>query len=151
MDAMRRFGVERGQSETLVIHCSDPRFQTAFRRFITEILGIRNYAPIAIGGGVHALGVPNTMPENYKSLWAQIEFFIAEGQFRQVIIINHEDCRWYRKMEQYETKTQPQAKGILDLQTAASIIRNGFPEVTVRAFWAALDNDTVSFTEVTDG
>ena len=149
MDTTRRFRLERGRSETLVIHCSDPRFQTAFRQFIAEVLRIENYAPIAVGGGVHALCARSTMPENYMSLWSQIEFFIVEGKFTQIIIINHEDCRWYKEMAQHDTKIQPQDKGILDLQTAASIIRNSFPDVSVRAFWAGLDDDTVSFTEVT--
>jgi hypothetical protein len=54
------YWIETRPSDALVIHCGDPRFQAAFRRFITEELGISNYMPLIVGGGIHAFGVQSS-------------------------------------------------------------------------------------------
>jgi len=144
------YPLEMRKPEALVIHCGDPRFQTAFRRFVNDELGIAAYAPIIIGGGVHAFGVQSFLPKNFKILWEQVKFFVKEGGINQIIIINHEDCKWYEKMKGYGSTLDLPLKGKLDLQTAARVILNDFARVQVRTFWAGIDGDRVSFKEITD-
>ena len=142
------YKIDRASTHTLVIHCGDPRFQTAFRRFITEELGIASYTPLVIGGGIHAIGMKNFLPKNFKILWEQIKFHIKERKLDQVIIINHEDCDWYDKMKGYYGNTNLPLKGKLDLKDAALTILNDFVGVNVRTFWAALEDDRIVFSEV---
>ena len=82
------YKINSSPPQALVIHCSDPRFQRAFREFITDELGISNYIPIVIGGGVHAMVMKTHLPENFENLWEQIDFFLKETKLKQVIIIN---------------------------------------------------------------
>ncbi len=143
--------IDTQPSRTLGIHCADPRFQSAFRRFISQELGIDNYTPLVIGGGVRALGDQNAPPENVETLWGQIKFFITEANIELVILINHEDCKWYEYVHSDQSEAELANIGRQDLQAADHRVRMEFANVQVRSFWAALENDTISFSEVTDG
>jgi hypothetical protein len=147
-DGKKVYGLVTRPSQALVIHCGDPRFQSAFHRFINEDLGITSYTPIIIGGGVHAFGVQSFLPKNFKILWEQIKFAIRDGGVKQVIIINHEDCLWYEKMKGYHLPIQLPLKGKLDLVAAAQKIMTDFSGVSVQTYWAALEDDGVVFSRV---
>ncbi len=134
--------------EALVIHCGDARFQTAFRRFITEELGLTHYTPLIIGGGVHALGMQVFLPKNFKILWEQIKFHLKGEKLKQVIIINHEDCRWYEKMKGYHIDLPVISKSKLDLINATRTIARDFGKIRVRTFWAGIDDGRIYFDEV---
>jgi len=148
VDGKPRYHLETRSPEAVVVHCGDPRFQRAFRRFIKEELGIASYAPIVIGGGVHAFGMQTFLPKNFKILWEQIKFFVREGNLKQVIVINHEDCKWYNKMRGYHPRIDALTKGKFDLMKAASRIVSDFSGVSVRSYWAAIEGDKVVFSEV---
>ena len=142
------YRLENITSNTLVIHCGDPRFQTAFHDFIRAGLGISNYTPLIIGGGIHAFGMQTFLPKNFKIIWEQIKFFVKEGELDQIIIINHEDCKWYEKMKGYYGNISLPLKGKKDLKQAALKILQDFSGVSVRTFWAGLDGDNIVFTEI---
>ena len=134
--------------EALVIHCADSRFQTAFRQFLNEELGITHYFPIVVGGGVHAFGLQNLLPKNFKIVWQQIKFALTVGKLKQVVIINHEDCKWYEHLKGYHPTVSPKHKGMLDLSTAAERIIEDFSGVQVRTFWAAIEDHGIVFSEI---
>ncbi len=142
------YRIDTTESEALVVHCGDPRFQKAFRLFINEELGIANYTPIIIGGGVHSFGLQSFLPKNFKILWEQIKFFVKEGKLSQVIIINHEDCKWYEKMKGYRSSINLPVLGRKDLFIASEKILEDFAGVEVRSFFASLDSDEIIFEEV---
>jgi len=147
MNKKRTFKIDTPPPEALVVQCSDARFQTAFRQFATEDLGLKNYFPLVVGGGVHALGARNTLPEQYVTLYGQIKFFIEEVPLRKVVLINHQDCKWYQghaDLSDLDADTQAQA----DLKTGKTILSADFLGVEIRAFWAGLDGETISFSEV---
>ncbi len=133
--------------EALVVHCSDAGFQTTFRRFRVEELGLADY--ISFGSGRRALrsgcqwqfsgGLSHPVLAN------QIPHRI--GPLKSAILINHQDCRWYRghgDLSALDADTRAQA----DLETSKGILSAGLPGVEVRAFWAGLDGSTVTFSEV---
>ncbi len=142
------YPLETHSPEAIVIHCGDPRFQTAFRRFITEELGIASYTPVVVGGGVHAFGAQSFLPKNFKILWEQIKFALQDGKPRQIIIINHEDCTWYEKMSGYHPKFETHQKGKLDLGVATRLLLKDFAGVDVRTYWASIVDGRVLFTPV---
>ena len=147
-DGKQIYGLITRKPQAVVVHCGDPRFQSAFRRFLSEELGLSSYMPIIIGGGIHAFGVQSFLPKNFKIIWEQIKFAIKDVGIDQVIIINHEDCHWYEKLKGYHSKIQLPLKGKLDLKLAALTILKDFSSVKVRAFWAALEDDGVVFSEI---
>lgn len=142
------YKIDSTPSETLVIHCADPRFQIAFRRFITEELGIGNYTPIVIGGGIHALSSQAFMPKNFKILWEQVKFYVKEGELRRIIFINHEDCKWYEKMHGHLPRLNLPTKSKEDLKSAAEIIFHDFSGVRLETYYAHLDGNEVTFERV---
>ncbi|HOD65681.1 MAG TPA: hypothetical protein PKW75_08345 [candidate division Zixibacteria bacterium] len=147
-DGRPMYQLDTRAPEALVIHCGDPRFQTAFRRFVTEELGIRTYTPIVVGGGAHAFGAQVFLPKNFKVLWEQVKFFTRQQNLRRVIIINHEDCLWYRSMKGYHPTVEVPVKGKLDLRHAAQTIVRDFAGIHVESYWAALAEDRVYFVPV---
>jgi carbonic anhydrase len=142
------YKIDTTPPEALVVYCSDPRFQTAFRRFVTEELGIKNYAPLTIGGSIHAFGARTILPDNFKVLWKQIEFFVKVMGVGQVIVFNHEDCRWYQEMAAFYSGIKLPVKGKVDLSDTARALRSDFAGIEVRSFWAGLDGDRITFSEV---
>lgn len=85
-----------GDADALVIHCVDPRFQTAFRRFISEELGIQNPIPVIIPGGIHDLVSPARI-KAARHLKEQLDFIIKNNRIKRVVLLNHEGCLWYGK------------------------------------------------------
>lgn len=84
------------EADCLVIHCSDPRFQAAFRKFTDEELGVKNPIPIIIPGGIHDLVSPARI-KAARQLREHLEFMIKRGGVRRIVLLNHEDCQWYGK------------------------------------------------------
>ncbi len=147
-DGRPMYQLEHAPPQALVIHCGDPRFQTAFRRFITEELGIKHYALVVLGGGVHAFGAQTFMPKNFKILWEQVKFFVKEQGVKRVIIINHEDCGWYHKLRGFHPTVDLPLKGRLDLRQAAVTLLKDFAGIEVESYWAAIENDHIFFSPV---
>jgi len=144
---MSQYPIEKTDPKALVVQCSDARFQDAFKRFMIDDLGLPNFYPLAIGGGVHALGAKDTMPDSYTALYGQIKFFIEEVPLKLVVLINHQDCKWYQghaDLSDFDEDTQAMA----DLKIGKTILSADFPDVEIRTFWAGLDGDSVTFSEV---
>lgn len=90
---------EEAALDAIVVYCSDPRFQEAFQAFPKLELGIEHVAPIVIPGSASALGVDMAMPKRLKALRDYIEFMASQGKDPRLIIINHEGCRMYARLE----------------------------------------------------
>lgn len=87
--------------EAVVIYCSDPRFQAAFREFIEVKLGLPqgSYIPFVVDGGAGALGRPESLPKEFKFVKERLETFKRSfGSLKRVILINHEDCAYYDRL-----------------------------------------------------
>lgn len=94
---MPTYAIQPESPDAVVIHCSDARFQEAFRNYIAD-LGIKYPAPIIIPGGVHDLISPARI-KAARSLKEQIEFMVKHGGVNRVIIIGHENCQWENRWQ----------------------------------------------------
>jgi len=86
------------EPEAIVVHCSDPRFQKAFKDFINNELKLPEgkYVPLVISGGVGSLSQPLSLPKEFKFMKERIEQFLKRfDSIQRIILINHEDCRHY--------------------------------------------------------
>ena len=122
-------------AEAIVVHCSDPRFQKAFRDFVEGNLGLKagRYIPIIVPGSIASLGVNISMllPKRHKVLLDNIKLMLErrQGETLRLILINHEDCKSYAeifgKMRKFLPKIIPDAlaREIGDLAFAANLIR----------------------------
>ncbi|MCX6904338.1 MAG: hypothetical protein NTW03_12845 [Verrucomicrobia bacterium] len=94
--------VQDPKPQAVVIHCSDPRFQTAFEQFITDELHLAKgeYIPIVVGGGAGVLGHPEQLPKEFKFLKERLELYRTTfPTVRRVILINHENCHYYDSLK----------------------------------------------------
>ena len=146
-DGRTMYRLEKSPPEAIVVHCADPRFQTAFRRFVTEELGFKNYTPLVIGGGAHSFGMQEFRPKNFKTLWEQVKIFLDLQKVKQVVVINHEDCLWYDRHKGFHPTIPLKEKALSDLKTTSKQLIEDFTGVNIRTFWAALDGDSVYFVE----
>lgn len=88
------------------------------------------------------------MPTYLESLWGQLSFFINRANLKQIIFINHEDCRWYKEYKEHYPDADLSEKGKEDLIAAMKHVHNEFPNVIVRTFWAGIKNNKIFFTEI---
>jgi hypothetical protein len=81
-----------------VIHCADPRFQKAFRRFTEDELGIHMPMVIAVPGVTSHFGMQAILPKNWYALKSSIETMTSRHQVARLVLINHDDCKGYAKI-----------------------------------------------------
>jgi hypothetical protein len=87
--------------KTLIIFCSDPRFQAEFGKFVRNKLDLRNgeFVPILVGGGPAALANTSTRCYDFKFLKGQIEFFLGHfPTLENIVLAGHEDCGYYHEV-----------------------------------------------------
>lgn len=133
-------------SDTLVIHCVDHRFQEAFREYITGKLGIGVYNPVVIAGGAFALSSDHFAKFGY--IWDQIEFFVSERGVNRIILINHEDCIWYRYEHPELESGELNGLGRSDLSRAAANIKDKHPGIEILLIWAELSGESIRFDQI---
>ena len=138
--------VQPEEADGLVIHCSDPRFQAAFREFVTSDLGLQHPIPIVVPGGVHDLVSPARL-KAARNLWEQVEFMVKEGHVRRIVPINHEDCKWYAKWNTLVQTTVGQDISGHLLALAEKLAEKKLG-VEVECYLAKLEGDAVTFHRV---
>ena len=83
--------------EAMVVHCSDPRLQRAFREFTATELGLQvgDFMPLVVSGGASVLAHPSRLPKEFKFMRDRLEFYrSAMPSLKRVVLINHERCRY---------------------------------------------------------
>lgn len=90
--------------EAIVVHCSDPRFQRAFAGFIKNELRLEEgkYIPLVVSGGVGSLSEPLKLPKEFRFMKERIRMFLERfDSIKQIVLINHEDCRHYEALQNF--------------------------------------------------
>jgi hypothetical protein len=90
--------------EAIVVHCSDPRFQRAFAEFIKNELHFDEgkYIPLVVSGGVGSLSEPLKLPKEFRFMRERIRMFLDRfDSIKQIVLINHEDCRHYAALQNF--------------------------------------------------
>ncbi|MDP3696791.1 MAG: hypothetical protein Q8R55_02040 [Candidatus Taylorbacteria bacterium] len=100
-DKAKLYPLTEGDSDSLLIHCSDPRFQDAFYEFTRKELGLKRPAPITIPGCTASFGVQGFMPKRWHALRSWIELMAEHNKFQRVVIINHDDCKGYSSVAKF--------------------------------------------------
>jgi hypothetical protein len=94
--------VADAKPQAIVVYCSDPRLQTAFAQFVSQELHLApgQFIPVVIGGGAGVLGHPEQLPKEFKFLKERFEIYREHfPSIRRVILINHEDCKYYNSLK----------------------------------------------------
>jgi hypothetical protein len=143
--------MQRAETEVLAVYCSDHRFQAGVREFLDEKLGLRaNYDTVVVPGGPQCLVEFDQLP---KFSWAGRKWartLIELHSLKRLILIAHQDCGWYRWLEQYQAPGVPARRRQEDDLRAAKRSASGLNAgLSVELFYAAWnDADAVTIDEV---
>ena len=88
----------RTQTDVLAIHCGDYRFQSAFHEFLSSALNLPSYDLMVIPGGPLTLAPVEPFPQYHWATWNWTRFFVEIHQLRRLILIQHQDCGFYKSM-----------------------------------------------------
>lgn len=134
------YPLREGNSDGLILCCSDPRFQDAFYEFPRKELGLVRPAPIVIPGCTASFGVQGLMPKRWHALRNQIELLAEYNDFPRVILINHDDCKGYASLARFfGGLVNIPANQRKNLQGLAKFIVNEYlPSTTVELYQARI-------------
>jgi len=100
----------------------DYRLQKFLQPWITVRFGYDNFDIISLAGGVH----------DYEMVLKYVELAVRIHSIQTVCLINHEDCRAYRREGTYKRHKQ-------DLLNTGVKIHALFPHLNVETFYLHLD------------
>lgn len=136
--------------KVLVVHCIDPRFVVAFKKFISD-MGIDENVDIVkkCAGGPMPLAHPQHMPSRFKWLKKQLEFTACEKfpSIEEFVGVMHEDCGYYHVAPSCCHRTDKERK---DSYLIGNSLESNFPNKKVRMYYAKFQNGgtEISFEEV---
>lgn len=132
----------RGATDTLAIHCGDYRFQSGFREFLSRTLNLEGkYDLLVIPGGPLSLTLGEYLPKFSWSSWKWLRFFVEKHEIRRLILIQHQDCGFYKTMPHHlHTSTDPRQRQEQDLHRSATALKKDFPNLAVELFYAGWDS-----------
>jgi carbonic anhydrase len=108
--------------DALVVHCMDYRLQKYLHPWIMSRFGADNFDIISLAGGVH----------DYEMVLKYVQLAVQVHSIKQVVLINHEDCRAYGRDGTYKRHKH-------DLMDAEQKIEVLFSDLEVETFYLHLD------------
>lgn len=136
-----RAQIQGVEPDVLAIHCSDYRFQVGMREFLDEGLSLRaNYDALVVPGGPQCLVELGSLP---KFCWASRKWtrlLVRLHSLKRLVLIAHQDCGWYRWLEQSEPAHLPmRQRQEADLRTARRVASDLGSGLAVDLFYAGWD------------
>jgi hypothetical protein len=138
------------RSTPLAVHCSDPRFRPHFQEFLRHGLGLEHYGLLAVPGGPHCLTlVHEYLPKFGWCAWRWVTFMHELAGPPRVILIAHEDCRWYHDPRFNATPGNVHDRQVDDLHRVRRALADRFGSDTVtELYFARLEGEGVAFDRV---
>lgn len=129
----------------LVVHCSDPRYQPHFQEFLEKGLGLRRYALIAVPGGAQFLTLGDYLPKFSWVGWRWMKFMTDLTRPDHLVLIAHEDCRWYLDARFACDPTHIHQRQIADLEQVRRNLVERFGSRRIDLYYARLGGGRVGF------
>jgi hypothetical protein len=137
----------RAESGVIVVHCSDPRYQWHFHEFLRNGLGVREYGLMAVPGGPQLLARLEFLPKFSWAGWRWLKFLVNLTRPERLVLINHEDCRWYLSLLQSNDAARVRERQLADLR----VIQREFSErfnAQIEAYYARIEDGAAAFERV---
>ncbi len=133
--------------ETLVVCCSDGRWQAPIHEFVEHEVSERPDL-FVIPGGPAAFDPWNSSFDEARVLDGALKLFAEHHDLRSVWLIQHEGCSYYRINHPKLDADCIAARQAADLCRAALLLHVKYPKFAVRAFLATLREGRAVFTEL---
>jgi len=144
----RPVAVDPDRPAAVVVHCSDPRYRPHFQDFLDNGLKLDRYSLVAVPGGPQCLVLAGHMPKFSWAGWRWMKFLKTLMQPTRVILIAHDDCRWYIENRYVPHPSEAREHQIKDMHQARIDLEERFGKVSIELFFATLDGDTAQFEQV---
>ena len=135
---------EAGGNPVVVIHCSDPRYQPHFQDFLRSGLKLDRYALVAVPGGPQCFTLAQYLPKFAWAGWRWMKFLVNLTKPSRVILIAHDDCRWYIE-NRFASASDARDRQIHDLHRAQHDITERFGAVPIEVYYATLQDGAAHF------
>jgi hypothetical protein len=129
----------------LVIHCSDPRYQPHFQDFLRNGLGLDHYGLIAVPGGIQTLTLTQYLPKFAWSGWRWMKFMSNLMKPERVVLIGHDDCRWYLDNRFVSDPGRARQQLVADMRRVRRDLVERFDRTQVDLYYATLEGDRAVF------
>jgi len=136
------------ESDVVVVHCSDPRYQPHFQEFLKAGLGLERYGLVAVPGGPQFLTLAEYLPKFSWVGWRWMKFLVDLSRPHRVVLIGHDDCRWYLDSRFFHARGTVGERQHADLHQVRAILAERFPAVAIEAYFARLVGDEAVFEAV---
>ena len=133
------------ESDIVVVHCSDPRYQPHFQAFLRERLGLERYGLVAVPGGPQFLTLADYLPKFSWVGWRWMKFLVDLSKPRRLILIGHDDCRWYHDSRFLHAHAEVGERQVADLRQVRAQWAERFPAVAIETYFARLDGEEAVF------
>jgi hypothetical protein len=130
-------------AEVLAIHCSDHRFQAGFYEFLNLKLDLdENYDLLVLPGGPQCLTLVEYLPKFSWAGWKWFRFLVEAHDLKRLILIQHEDCLWYRELPFHlHASSEPRLRQEEDLHRARVALARERPDLSVELYYAGWDTN----------
>ena len=140
--------IYRTETDVLAIHCGDYRFQSAFQEFLNRALNLDgNYDLMVIPGGPLSLTLFEYLPKFNWAGWKWVRFFADQHKIRRLILIQHQDCGFYKTMPAHlHASPEPRQRQEQDLRRVKEAMKRDLPQLAVELYcagWDATDRVTI--------
>ena len=133
----------------VVIHCSEAAFQPYYQEFLKRGLHLDNYALFAVPGGPHCLTLADTFPRFSWAGWRWMEFLMQQSKAERIVLIAHDDCRWYHDPRFGFDPKGIRARQAADLQLLRRRMEEHFGQKRVDLYFAQFEGGKTRFEVVT--
>ena len=128
------------RSPTLVIACADGRWRDHIEDFATNGLEIDSgYDLLMVPGGAEPLALANLIPKDFSFLRRRLEMLVIGHGIRQIVLIAHENCGWYRQRRIGPITIDLKARQLADLRQARTLLSEWFDGVSVDTYFARVE------------
>lgn len=134
--------------ELLAVHCSDPRYQPHFQEFLRSRTAAPEYALLALPGGPFSLAAEGVAAELSAACRRWMRFLAELMRPRRVILIGHEDCRWYQQPDLLALGGGGREHQERDLLEVSRRLEDAFGTASVERYYARRDGDSVVFEQL---
>ena len=133
--------LNQADTDVLVIHCSDHRFQAAFYEFLNLKLNLdENYDLLVLPGGPQCLTLVEYLPKFSWAGWKWFRFLADAHDLKRLILIQHQDCEWYKELPFHlHSSTVPRLRQEEDLRRARQTLAKEHPHLSVELYYAGWD------------
>ena len=126
-------------SGNAAIFCSDERFIGASLSFLKDVLNFESFDLIVTAGGPAFINAGTT------ALMDNLRLLCEEHKLKKLILISHEDCKYYCRKYKNEDKVKITDCQLKDLAEAMNKLAVLFPEMKVENYFARINEDKIAF------